>query len=112
MTAVGEALKTEGQHQSTQGLDDAALAAFVTIIESVRVGDLVSVNDLRRSLDEAAIPERARGGLFAKAVKAGALRPVTVRLLGVTVPMRIPSTGPSARTATVRVYERTGGASW
>jgi hypothetical protein len=61
-----------------------------------------SINDIREYMDWADIPEKVRGGLFSAAVKAGLIVPLMVQ----GYPARVPSTGPSAHTATVRVYRR------
>lgn len=113
MTAIGEALKLEGQERSLRSLDDDTVDAFMDLVSQLPAGERLSVNDLRSELDEIGVPERCRGGLFAKAVKAGLLRPLEVQVGTHVYPVRIPSTGTSARTATVRVYERPqAGALW
>jgi hypothetical protein len=113
MTAVGEALKQEGQERSTSGLDDDVVDAFMALVAGVPAGERVSVNDLRAGLDRIGVPERSRGGLFHKAVKAGLLTPLQVQVGRRMYPVRIESTGASAHNATVRVYERPkAGALW
>ncbi|GAB2613766.1 hypothetical protein [Pseudactinotalea suaedae] len=113
MTVVGEALKVDGQERSVAGLDPEVINAFMDLVARVPAGERVSVNDLRGALDEIGVPERSRGGLFAKAVKEGLLVPLEVQVAGRIFPARIPSTGVSAHNATVRVYERpTAGVLW
>ena len=80
---------------------------FRRIIRSVEPGRRLTANSLRDLLDAADIPETARGGLFAKAVQSGLLRPVTVVYEGGTADVYVPSSGESAKGARVRLYERT-----
>lgn len=113
MTALGEALKVEGQERSMQPLDEAMVDAFMDAVGRVPAGERVSVNDMRSTLDKIGVPDRSRGALFAKAVKEGLLIPLMVRVGTGMYPVRIPSTGASAHNATVRVYERPkAGALW
>lgn len=113
MTATREALKLEGQERSLRSLDDDTVDAFMDLVGQLPAGERVSVNDVRSQLDAIGVPEKSRGGLFAKAVKAGLLRPLEVVVGARVYPVRIPSTGASAHNATVRVYERPqGGALW
>lgn len=103
-----ELLKQEGQARSVERTYPTGQDAFFAILRTFPVGQLLSVNDLRLRLDGAEIPDSARGGLFAGAVKAGLLEPSMLPDgLGGAVPHRIPSTGTSAHKATVRVYRRT-----
>jgi hypothetical protein len=92
--------KTEGQALSVAPLSPDAHAAFERIIGNAP--KLFSVNDIRERLDIAQIPDRARGGLFARAVAAGLIAPYCPA----GFPARVQSTGPSAHRATVVLYQR------
>lgn len=95
------------QELSLTDLTVEAEAAFMGVIESIPVGCRFSVNDLRDRLDAIGIEAGHRGGLFNRAIAAGLCRSVRVSAWGVTYDVRIPSTGPSAHGATVRMYRRT-----
>ena len=99
--------KTIGQEQSLLALPEVAHETFLRIVDSVTPGSEISVNTLRARLDAAEVPERARGGLFFAATKAGLLEPAFVEADGDRFPKLQPSTGPSAHRAHVRVYRRT-----
>lgn len=99
--------KTHGQEQSLLALPEVAHETFLRIVDSVAPGAEISVNTLRPRLDAAEVPERARGGLFFAATKAGLLEPAFVEADGARFPKLQPSTGPSAHRAHVRVYRRT-----
>ena len=101
MTTDPAALREAGQMASLFAVSDTTRQDFERILRLAPVE--FSINDLRCLLDLANIPDRARGGLFAAAVKAGLIVPLIVQ----GYPARVPSTGPSAHTATVRVYRRT-----
>ncbi|EYR64658.1 hypothetical protein N866_07030 [Actinotalea ferrariae CF5-4] len=95
----------------TPGVAAASVATLERVAEcvAVRPGAEFTVNDVREELDDAEIPDRARGGLFAKAVKAGLIRPVVLDVDGERVPKTRASTGATANAARVRVYLRLGG---
>lgn len=113
MTAVGEELKVEGQERSVAPLEADLIEEFMALVARMPAGERVSVNDMRSTLDAIGVPDRSRGGLFAKAVKEGLLVPLQVQVGTQVYPVRIPSTGTSAHNATVRVYERPkAGALW
>ena len=93
-------LKAEGQMRSLFAVSDTTRQDFERILRTVPFE--FSINDCREALDLAQIPEKARGGMFAAAVKAGLIAPMTVG----GYPCRVPSTGLSAHAATVRMYRR------
>ena len=99
----GQELKEQGQSRSVATLSTETWDAFSAILEMYSAGTRLSVNDVRVWLDIAQIPEKARGGLFAGAVKSGLLSPVTTED-GFEV--RVKSTGLSAHRATCRLYVR------
>lgn len=105
MSAPTYAARDAGQQAS---LFDVDVEVFMGIVRGVRPGAEFTVNDLRHKLDAAAIPVRARGGLFSAATKAGLCAPAVVHVDGVTYPKTVPSTGESANAARVRVYVRAG----
>lgn len=100
--------KVEGQQLSIMSMPGVTVASFLEVVESLRVGDRVSVNTIRARLDDLGIPTRARAGLFREAVKRGLLQPLWVEAGGVRVRAVETSTGRTARRAQVRIYERTG----
>ena len=93
-------LKAEGQMRSLFAVSDTTRQDFERILRAVPFE--FSINDCRDMMDAADIPEKVRGGLFAAAVKAGLIAPFTVGGYAA----RVPSTGLSAHTASVRVYRR------
>lgn len=99
--------RVEGQEASIFDLPELVEASFFEAVRAVPPGERVSVNRLRSRLDAHEVPAGARGGLFARAVKEGWLEPLFVESGGIRVQAREPSTGTSARTATVRLYRRT-----
>lgn len=103
------AAKEQGQQLSIDDLLVDDVEAFLAVIRAVPVGSEFTVNDVRSDLDARAIPDKARGGLFAKAAKAGLIRPAVLVVDGQTYPKTVPSTGQSANAARVRVYVRVGG---
>lgn len=109
MTAPAYAARDTGQQASLFDVDVDDVEVFMGIVRGVRPGAEFTVNDLRDKLDAAAIPVRARGGLFSAATKAGLCAPAVVHVDGVTYPKTVPSTGGSANAARVRVYVRAGG---
>jgi hypothetical protein len=100
MTTDPAELREAGQMRSLFAVSDTTRQDFERILRLAPVE--FSSNDIREYMDLAQIPESARGGLFAAAVKAGWIVPLMVQ----GYPARVPSTGPSAHTATVRVYRR------
>lgn len=106
--AAALAAKARGQELSTAGMLVDEVDLFLAVIEAVRPGAEFTVNDVRTKLDLAGVPDRARGGLFAKAAKAGLIRPAVLHVDGQTYPKTVPSTGSTANAARVRVYVRTG----
>lgn len=111
MTTDPAAAKTAGQEQSIFDLPEVARASFLQVVSSLDPGALVSVNTVRARLDALEVPAKSRGALFAEAVREGLLEPLFVEAGGVRVAAREPSTGKSAKLATVRLYRRTGGPS-
>lgn len=79
---------------------------FMRIIAELPPRTRFTVNDLRDRLDAAEVPNRKRGGLMFAAEQARLIEAVTVSAWGVDYPVRVPSTGSSAKRATVRVYRR------
>ena len=108
MSAPAVDLKREGQDRSQLQLTPEQARDLMLTIDRRPAGIELSANDLRPRLDHLGVPERARGGLFGRAVAAGLLEPVMLRLYGGgETPKRIPSTGRSAHAAHVLVYRRT-----
>ncbi len=105
MTAIAEA-KRAGQDASLSSIDPDDLAAFLDHLAVLPAGTDVSVNTLRTWLDAVEVPARARGGLFRVAVAEGLIVPLVISDGTYTVPVRVQSTGPSARHAYVQVYRR------
>ncbi|NCT90228.1 hypothetical protein GXB85_04570 [Cellulomonas sp. APG4] len=106
--AAAAAAKDYGQQLSIDDLLADDVDAFLDIIAAVRPGAEFTVNDVRARLDEVGVPDKARGGLFAKAAKAGLIRPAVIDVDGHRYPKTVPSTGGSAHAARVRVYVRIG----
>jgi hypothetical protein len=96
--------KTEGQRRSLTNLPSESHDAFMAVIESITVGQIVHVNAVRPLLTLAEVPPKAMGGLFAQAVIAGLLTPM-VTYSGDEI--RRKSDGASAHHATCRLYTRT-----
>jgi hypothetical protein len=94
--------KTEGQEQSLAALTAETWDAFKLVLATVPAGALFTVNTVRCFLDWADIPQGVRGGLFARAARAGMMSPATH--LGYE--LHEPSLGSSAKGAGVRVYRR------
>lgn len=90
------AAKVYGQQLSIDDLLTGDVDAFLDVITDVRVGAEFTVNDVRARLDAAGVPDKARGGLFAKACKAGLIRPAVIDVDGHSYPKTVPSTGASA----------------
>lgn len=107
--SAATAARDAGQRQSLLGLLVDDVERFLEVIREVRPGAEFTVNDVRDRLDAAEIPDKARGGLFAKAAKAGLIRPVVLDVDGERVPKTRASTGATANAARVRVYLRLGG---
>ena len=101
MTTDPAALREAGQMASLFAVSDTTRQDFERILTLAPIE--FSSNDIRALLDLAQIPEKVRGGMFAAAVKAGLIAPMTID----GYPCRVPSTGLSAHAATVRMYRRT-----
>lgn len=99
--------KTQGQLDSLLDLLEDPREAFFDSIEAMPTGREFSVNDVRAQLDRFEVPQKARAGLFAAAMARGLIRPLTVTVGALTVPVTVDSTGPSAHRAKVKVYVRT-----
>jgi hypothetical protein len=89
---------------------DTPAARFLHVIESIPPRTRFTVNDIRHRLDAADVPNAARGGLISAAKAAGLIELSTISAWGRHYPERVPSTGGSAKRATVCVYRRTGAA--
>ena len=94
--------KTEGQEQSLASLTTDTWDAFKLVLAIVPPGALFTVNSVRCFLDWADIPVGKRGGLFARAARAGMMAPAT----HMGYELHEPSLGSSAKGAGVRVYRR------
>ena len=94
--------KQEGQEQSLGSLTAETWDAFKLVLTTVPAGALFTVNTVRVFLDWADIPIGARGGLFARAARAGMIHPATH--LGYTLVE--PTDGTSGKGAGVKVYRR------
>ena len=105
MTAIAEA-KRAGQDASLSSIDPEDLATFLDHLGALPAGTDMSVNSLRTWLDDLGIPARARGGLFRVAVAEGLIVALVISDGTYQVPVRVPSTGPSAHGAHVQVYRR------
>lgn len=105
MTAVAEA-KRPGQEASLKGVRPDQLRAILDYLAALPAGSDVSVNDLRTWLDQEDIPPRARGGLFRRASASGLLVQLVISDGRYSVPVRVQSTGASAKRAYVQVYRR------
>ncbi|GAB6938336.1 hypothetical protein ACQP60_04315 [Isoptericola variabilis] len=81
------------------------IAAGLAVIAAWPKGQTLSVNDVREQLDAIGFPNRARAGLFTRAVSDGLLIPVFYG--GSDDQRTVPSTGHSAHGARVNVYGRT-----
>jgi hypothetical protein len=98
--AEGQRRKEIGQAASLFTLNLVHRLNFEAILKTAPA--TFSINDIRDAMDRLMIPDKARGGLFAGAVAARLIRPLYVQ----GYPCRVPSTGVSAHSATVVVYER------
>jgi len=67
--------KIEGQERSLATLTEATWDAFKLVLTTVPPGALFTVNTVRVFLDWADIPVEKRGGLFARAARAGMMAP-------------------------------------
>ena len=92
----------EGQEQSLASVSEQTWLDFKTVLAAVPAGALFTVNTVRVFLDWADIPISARGGLFARAARAGMMSPATFEGYS----LYEPSLSASAKTAGVRVYRR------
>ena len=94
--------KEEGQEQSLGSLTPDTWNAFKMVLNVIPAGSLFTVNTVRVFLDWADIPDGKRGGLFARAARAGLIQPATH--LGYTLVE--PTDGTSGKGAGVKVYRR------
>ena len=99
--------KQEGQEQSLATLTAETWDAFKVVLQTVPAGALFTVNTVRVFLDWADIPVSVRGGLFARAARAGYMSPAMYE----GYELHEPSLGSSAKGAGVRVYRRAGATS-
>ena len=104
---MSTATKQAWQDVSLLDLLEEERDAFTTIVCDLPAGTEFTVNDIRDRLDAAGVPVKARGGLFAKACRAGWIVAATITVHGQTYPKHKASTGESANGAMVRVYRRT-----
>ena len=95
--------KIEGQERSLFDLLESTWDQFVLVLNTIPKGHLFTVNSVRDLLDIADIPVRSRGGLFARAARAGLMEPA----LHMGYQLFEPSLGSSANGAGVKVYRRT-----
>jgi len=98
--------KEDGQEQSLATLTPSTWEAFKVVLGVVPAGALFTVNTIRCFLDWADIPEGKRGGLFARAARAGMMTPATQG----PYTLMEPTEGTSGKGAGVKVYRRAGGA--
>lgn len=94
--------KTDGQEQSLVALTAETWDAFKLVLATVPAGALFTVNTVRVFLDWADIPVAVRGGLFARAARAGMMSPA----MHLGYELHEPSMGSSAKGAGVRIYRR------
>ena len=94
--------KTEGQEQSTAAVTAETWRAFKTVLATVPPGALFTVNTVRVFLDWADIPVSVRGGLFARAARAGMMRPA----MSGPYTLMEPTEGTSGKGAGIKVYRR------
>ena len=94
--------KQEGQEQSLGSLSATTWDAFKLVLTIVPPGALFTVNTVRVFLDWADIPDGKRGGLFARAARAGYMEPA---MQGPYTLME-PTEGTSGKGAGVKVYRR------
>lgn len=107
MTTSTSIAREIGQETSIADLRSETIDRFLARVAAVLPGREFTVNDLREFLDTERIPPKSRAGLFAAATKAGLITAAMFTVAGRAFPMTVPSTGQSARHATVRVYRRT-----
>ncbi len=98
--------KADGQQLSIMHMPEVRVDSFMEVVGKVPAGEVVSANSIRAALDAAGVPDRARAGLFRRAVAAGLIEPMTVSDGLNEVRAVEPSTGGSARRAQVRLYRR------
>jgi len=96
--------KTEGQEQSLASLTTDTWDAFKLVLAIVPPGALFTVNSVRCFLDWADIPVGKRGGLFARAARAGMMAPA----MSGPYTLMEPTEGTSGKGAGVKVYRRAG----
>ena len=107
MTATSDQLRDIGQQRSLFH-EAGERDALMRVIDEIPANTRVSVNTVRDQLDTLEVPDSMRGALFNAAIRAGLIIPATVTLPDwTTVDIREKSTGASAHSATVRVYQRT-----
>lgn len=107
MTAPAES-RVEGQHRSLWPISRQCRVDFLRVVADIPEGALFTVNTIRAELDAAQIPDKARGGLMAGAMKAGLCAQAVELIDGFgPVVLHVPSTGPSANASGVKVYRRT-----
>ena len=94
-------LKAEGQMRSLFAVSDTTRQDFERILRDAP--EMFDCNTIREQMDAAQIPPSARGGLFAQAVTAGLIAPLTTPD---GYEIRTKSKGASAHNATVRIYRR------
>jgi len=94
--------KTDGQELSVTNLSAETWDAFKLVLDTVPPGALFTVNTVRVFLDWADIPDGKRGGLFARAARAGMMKPA---MQGPYTLME-PTEGTSGKGAGVKVYRR------
>lgn len=100
-TTEAQRLKSEGQAASLFTLAIVHHLNFEAIVRSAPAR--FSINDIREACDRMLIPDGARGALFNAALRAGL---IARKMTSDGYPARIPSSGTSAHSAYVQVYER------
>lgn len=85
---------------------DDHLDAFFAVVERIPAGQQFTSNDVRAALDELAIPNTKRGGLFVAAQKAGLIERVGMSAWGTYAQLYQPSSGRSAKHARVARWRR------
>ena len=95
-------LKRDGQERSLGSLSATTWDAFKLVLATVPPGALFTVNSVRVFLDWADIPEGKRGGLFARAARAGMMAPA----MSGPYTLMEPTEGTSGKGAGVKVYRR------
>jgi len=101
MTTDPAALREAGQMASLFAVSDTTRQDFERILRDAP--ETFDCNTIREQMDLAQIPPSARGGLFAQAVTAGLIAPLTTPD---GYEIRTKSTGASAHNATLRIYRK------